>query len=382
MTDKKYNILWIDDEHEKLGGFKLQARQNGIILKAFKSKDAGIAELQVNYSSYDVILLDAKFFENEEDVAGSEDLKALNLVKDALLQLPKKFEFFVLTGQAELFADKTFNTFFPKYYSKGVDADISRLFADLKNAADKQTDTQIRHKYQRVFEVCTDKYIGTSSANMLLSLLKIVEGYEDSSNTENHLTTVRKVVEELFKAFKQIGVIPNEVTETNDRSKFLSGQHPKYTFNDEILDKTTSLLLKTILQITNDGSHTRDNLSLNVDKYIKQQGTPFLFNSAVFQLLDVLIWFKNYADAHPDIEKNKLLATPLQTDTSFCYEGTIAQDTNKNYYCGEYLLDYRKVSSNYAIGDTIKITEIAENTNTRTKHLYPKYTNTFTKITS
>jgi response regulator RpfG family c-di-GMP phosphodiesterase len=65
MTDKKYNILWIDDEHEKLVGFKLQARQKGIILTAFKSKDAGIAELQVNYSSYDAILLDAKFFENE-----------------------------------------------------------------------------------------------------------------------------------------------------------------------------------------------------------------------------------------------------------------------------------------------------------------------------
>lgn len=374
MTDKKYNILWIDDEHEKLSGFKLQARQNGIILKAFKSKDAGIAELQVNYSSYDVILLDAKFFENEEDVAGSEDLKALNLVKDALLQLPKKFEFFVLTGQAELFADKTFNTFFPKYYSKGVDADISRLFADLKNAADKQTDTQIRHKYQRVFEVCTDKYIGSNSASTLLSLLKIVEGYEDSSNTENHLTTVRKVVEELFKAFKQIGVIPNEVTGINPQSKFLAGHKDSlYSLTEEILDPIIASLQRSIVDITQDASHNG-----KVDKYIKQQGTPFLFNSVVFQLLDVLIWFKKFADSHLDIEKNKLLSTPklVEEDVVF-YEGEIEQDDKGNYYCGEYLLGYKEVSGKYSVGDSIKITKVISNNKPQTRVYYPKFAKTF-----
>ena len=376
MTDKKYNILWIDDEHEKLSGFKLQARQNDIILTAFKSKDAGIAELQVNYSSYDAILLDAKFFENEEDVAGSEDLKALNLVKDALLQLPKKFEFFVLTGQVELFEDKTFNSFFPKYYSKGVDADINRLFADLKNAAEKQLDTQVRHKYQRVFEVYTDKYIGTSTKSTLLSLLKIVDGYEINLNTEDKLNAVRKVVEQLFKAFNRIGVIPDEVKGINPQSKFLAGKSLDYRLSEDILDPITANLLKTILDITQDASH-----SGKVDEYIKKQGTSYLFNSVVFQLLDVLIWFKNYADIHPDIDKNKLLATPLQIDNSSHYEGTIEQDSNNNYYCGVFILDYRKVSSTYSVGDTIKITEASENTNLRTNQFYPKFAKIFTKIT-
>ena len=62
---KKYNILWIDDEHEKMNGFKLQAAQNDILLKPYKSKNAGILEIQNNYPLYDGVLFDAKFFEDE-----------------------------------------------------------------------------------------------------------------------------------------------------------------------------------------------------------------------------------------------------------------------------------------------------------------------------
>ena len=75
-------------------------------------------ELKKNYPIYDGVLLDAKFFENEDDIKGSEDTDNVHRAKEELLLLPKKFEVFVFTGQAEAYEDKTFNKAFKKVYKK------------------------------------------------------------------------------------------------------------------------------------------------------------------------------------------------------------------------------------------------------------------------
>ena len=68
MEKKFYNILWIDDEHDGMSGFVGDAKFNGIKLIAFKSLNEGMSELKKNYPIYDGVLLDAKFFENEDDL--------------------------------------------------------------------------------------------------------------------------------------------------------------------------------------------------------------------------------------------------------------------------------------------------------------------------
>ena len=85
-----------------------------------------------------------KFFEDEDDSSGSEDLSNLGLAKDELLQLPKKFDYFILTGQAVLFEDETFSKFFPKYFKKGNPEDVNKLFVEIKLAGDSQKDTQLQ----------------------------------------------------------------------------------------------------------------------------------------------------------------------------------------------------------------------------------------------
>lgn len=296
----KYDILWIDDEHEKLGNIHMTAQDHGVKLCPFKSFEGGIGELEKNYPYYDGVLLDAKFFQSEDDEAGSEDLNALNRARERVLQLPKKFELFILTGQAQLFEDETFNTLFPKYYRKGIDKDIDRLFKDLKSAAKNQEDTQIRHRYQRVFDVCTEKYIGEYASKDLLSILKEV----DKMNIDNHFNTIRKIIEDIFIAFNKYNLLPKEfITPSvalNESSKFLSGkfiekgfQHNEGThLPDQINDN-----LKSILSITQAGSHRS-----KIDEHIKILGTPYLLKSVLYQLVDIIIWFKIYVDSKPKTE--------------------------------------------------------------------------------
>lgn len=309
MEEIHYNILWIDDEHEKLSGTKGRAKRNGINLIPFKSLDGGMSELERNYSNYDGILLDAKFFENEDDEAGTEDTYVSFRAKERILQLPKRFEIFVLTGQAEAFEDRTFNKVFTKVYNKGKDDEIERLFFDIKKAAKDQIDTQLRHRYQRAFDVCTERYIGEVAGQDLLNLLKV----NDNPNIDNDFNTIRKVIEDILIAFNKHNLLPDEFVHRrvalNESSRFLSGKSFSGTFNIEKgykhfegthLPQHIADHLKNILSVTQAGSHRS-----NIDKYVKLVGTPYLFKSVLFQLMDVMVWFKTHIDSKPRIKNWK-----------------------------------------------------------------------------
>jgi len=303
MEDIFYNILWIDDEHETLTGTKGRAKRNGINLIPFKSLNSGMNELERNFPFYDGVLLDAKFFENEDDVKGTEDTYNVHRAKERLLQLKKKFEVFVLTGQAEAYEDKTFKKAFTKVYKKGSDEEIDRLFSDIKVAAATQEDSQIRHSYKRVFDVCNEKYIGELAGQDILNLLKV----NDETNIDNHFNAIRKVVEDLFIAFNKFNLLPAEFVNPgvalNESSKFLAGKgsdgslfsEKGYQHLEEThLPKQIAFYLRSILSVTQAGSHRSD-----IDLHVKTIKTPYLLKSVFFQLLDVLAWFKMYVDSNP-----------------------------------------------------------------------------------
>jgi hypothetical protein len=304
MEDLLYNILWIDDEHESLSSTKGRAKSNGINLIGFKSLNSGMSELERNLHFYDGILLDAKFYENDDDIAGSEDTDNVHRAKERLLQLNKKFEIFVYTGQAEAFEDKTFNKAFKRVYKKGSSDERDRLFNDIKLAAATQEDTQIRHNYKRVFDVCTEKYIGELAGQDILNLLKV----NDETNIDNHFNSIRKIVEDLFIAFNKFNLLPAEFITSgvalNQTSIFLSGQD-QYEKTDAIykqhkhlqethLPNQIAYYLRSILSVTQAGSHRSE-----IDLHVKTIKTPFLLKSVFFQLLDLLVWFKMYVDSNP-----------------------------------------------------------------------------------
>lgn len=302
MEDKLYKILWIDDEHEGQRGFVGQAKLNEIELVPFKSLNAGIGELKKNYRVYDAVLLDAKFYENEDDVQGSEDTNNVHRAKEELLRLPKKFDVFILTGQAEAYDDKTFNQAFKSVYDKGKQAEWKALFKELKVSADKQSDTQLRHRYSRVFDVCTERYIGENAARDLLDLLNY-----DGLETGN-FNLMRKIVEDLFCAFYKYDLLPSEFVKPNialnQSSKFLCGKeqsekthevYKKNKLNEEsVVPEQINNYFRNILHVTQAGSHRSI-----VDEHVNSLRTPYLFKSVLFQLLDVLVWFKQYIDSKP-----------------------------------------------------------------------------------
>lgn len=368
MENKYYNILWIDDEHEGMSGFKGDAKFNSIKLVSFKSLNDGISELKKNYPIYDGVILDAKFFENEDDIKGSEDTENIFRANEQLLSLEeKKFEIFVLTGQAEAYDDNIFKKAFKKVYRKGIDSDIEKLFIDVKVAADNHIDTKIRHKYNRAFDVCTERYIGETAAHDLLELLAY------KGNGTSKLNHIRKIIEDLFQAFGKYELLPKlflspKLAVTPIR-KFLSGKKTidafeNFKLNDEsILPTQISCYLKNIISSTHDGSHRG-----NIDAHINDLKTPYLFKSLLFQLLDVLVWFKQYVDQkpitknwevsvddnQPIYEENWIEGTVINYDKSKGFAFLCPLNNDKNTFIPPHLVMQFKLSEGQKIKGTIE----------------------------
>jgi hypothetical protein len=61
------------------------------------------------------------------------------------------------------------------------------------------------------------------------------------------------------------------------------------------------------------------------------------------------------------------------------FTGIMEQDENGNYFCGEYLLDYKLAHANHVIGDWITIKSIIENPSDISYKKYPKKSKNFDK---
>ena len=86
-------------------------------------------------------------------------------------------------------------------------------------------------------------------------------------------------------------------------------------------------------------------------------------------------WAKHYYgyELLKDLLLNFLIQTIHSGINSNIITGIIEQDGHKNYYCGDIILTYTHFNDmGYKIGDTIKITKVAKNTNEKTMHLYLK----------
>ena len=149
----RYQVLWIDDDAEKQDGFLDSAYLNGLDINYYKTSKLGMEELTSKIEQYDAIILDAMVYNESEDEKAALTGLFNSIKKINSLSERKKTPYFIYSGYIdqdahasarEMLADETI-------FIKSKDN--KALFKAVKEAADKQIDTQISHRYQRVFEV-------------------------------------------------------------------------------------------------------------------------------------------------------------------------------------------------------------------------------------
>lgn len=59
------------------------------------------------------------------------------------------------------------------------------------------------------------------------------------------------------------------------------------------------------------------------------------------------------------------------------YTGIIEQDKDGNFFCGEYLLDYKYTVANFKLGDEVNIKSVITNPSDISYNQYPKKSGNF-----
>ena len=305
---EKYNVLWIDDQHEKMKAVHKTATDFNIKLWPYKSMNGGCKELKANISKYDAVLLDAKFFENESDMPGTEDTRWVHKTKDIIRDLDKTLDYFVWTGQAKTFASPEFNNAFPHVFDKGLDKDEDALFKKLVEVCENRTETKLKHKYPNSIAVCDDNYIGKKEFSRVFQIIKDIEHPENIINQQDALSPIRKILEAIFKKLNNIGLIPDEIQNgqgaINGASIFLAGINNEYSYEEELIHPVISESIRHLIGLTQDASHNEGN-KLGADTYLSNTSNTFLYQSLCYSMIEVLEYLKPFIDNNGDVDKNK-----------------------------------------------------------------------------
>jgi hypothetical protein len=202
-------------------------------------------------------------------------------------------------------------------FTKG---DTQRLFDSIKEEADKQLDTQIKHEFARVFEVTNEKYLGVQAFYPLLGLLKQVKELKDFDTSIDYFSPIRKLIETSFDKLAEYQLIPDEIHKAgiNPTVKFICNNKYNSDFISSIdyMHPTMAYYLDNLVYTLQDSQHLKEGLKLKVDHYVSEIKSPYFFKSLVFQLLDYLIWFKSFIDNYESKNKEEPIWTKKIENTT------------------------------------------------------------------
>lgn len=299
----KYEVLWIDDDAEKQDGFLESAYLEGLNINYYKTSKQGMEELKSKIEQYDAVILDAMVFnESEDEKAGLTGLQN-SIKKINSLSERKKIPYFIFSGYIdkeehastrEMLADETI-------FIKSKDNQA--LFNAIKEAADEQEITQLKHKYPNPFSVCDDGYLGNKEFIRVLQLTKDLENPENIINQQDALSPMRKILEALFAKLNTIGLIPDEIQNgkgaINGASIFLAGNNKAYSYKEELIHPVIAESIRHLIGLTQDAAHNEGN-KLGADTYLSHTSNTHLYQSLCFSLLDVLDYIKPFIDNNLD----------------------------------------------------------------------------------
>jgi hypothetical protein len=318
----KYKVLWLDDDHNdglRFKGFKNQAKLKNFDVTYCEYSEDFLKKLSGN--DWDAVIIDVVGKKNVD--TSVNDRSFIEPFSKVIKEHPL-LPWFVFSGQPSILYHDNYvkeliscNSESNQKIIYDKSKDIDELFQDLMTAVDTRLERIIRDKYKHVFALCTDEYIGKGTDKELMEILLFMHHPEKAINYKTYFTPLRMVLEHMFRSANKLGILHDNCIQggkvnLSDSSLFLAGSQTKYSNGAKCsiapFSKIIAENVKLILFITGGASHTTEvevNDQYNLQAYWNEINTPYLLFSLTLMLCDVLVWYKQYADANPDVEKNK-----------------------------------------------------------------------------
>ncbi len=207
-------------------------------------------------------------------------------------------------------------------YLKGNEKE---LYAELKVLVDRSNEQALRDRFSDVFAVLKAPYLEPAADPLFMNALLFVERGDKSGSDRLLMNPLRQVIEHLFYAVHRQGMLPDILVtpRINQRlsALYLRGDrvlHPSKSSptvalrcDRKPMPRIIADALDNILRVSSESSHADEtiegtNYALDNREALLEHGvTPYLLSTIVFQLMDVLVWFKRFAEAHPNPVANR-----------------------------------------------------------------------------
>jgi hypothetical protein len=282
----KYKILWIDDKWKGMDSFKevCELPVNGFEMVTCTNAEEGMEIFEAQLEEWSGVILDAKVFKGKGDEV--DRLEGLDYSRKRISELKYKRDVptYIFTGQPDLISGTTFAELVGEFYEKDKDED--RLIADIKKNADEMENTQIIHKYQKVFDVWPESKLD------LLRILKAIEHEDWLDNTV--FNSIRKILSDVMTRLYDCGYcsVVHDGSNLADCSRALGAPNMS-----EIIPVYIQRSMHTCVEVTNPGSHRTE-----CDSAVKDGKAPYLVRSMTYDLLNILYWCK---DLPPERDRDK-----------------------------------------------------------------------------
>lgn len=389
-----YNVLWIDDQWDTLDGFiEKAATVYNLSITPYRTSKAGIEAIRSDLDKWDAVILDAKGLDESENEA--TDVIGLRKAKDFLLSLSKPIPYFIYTGQTDYLSSDFFKSAFGDFYSK-YDG-YNKILKAVVEAIEKKVENQTIHNYQDLFSSLESLGISEYTKDTFLDILLPLhyKEKEEGFRPVHHYTQLRKVIEYLFRECHRVGLVPdacisNGIINLNQCSLYLAGKNPEKINQrygeegDRIIPKHIERIIRSVLELGNTCSHSvelEDEDKEKIEELFRSFKSNYLIYGLTLQLCEAVVWFANYIPNHNDKEENlnncrpvKLLSNTTRNtldEAKLQYEGKIftpVKDEDGFWHCDECFLSLQYWNEGH-----VKLKNVTNNTNEKTKIKYPYY---------
>jgi len=296
-------VLLDDEEDEFIRDFRQSARTNRVMIEEqFKNAKDGIKYIKENYSDIDAIIIDG-FFLAHKDSSKKKNKQALkqtiDTLKELLLRDGISIPYCILTGYlGDLQEDSLLLD--AQVFKKG--ADDTKLFDYLIKKVAENEDYQIKANFSEIFELFDRNLLPNDKKQDLVEVLKKIDS-KAKYNQDDAFTPLRKMYEAFVKCFYEEAFSYNKYQDYVHQELFngnqvnikgswfyFSGKPVKWSGKTKISAREKSVWPEHIKNIT---SGFVDLIQTESHDY-EEDVTHYAYKSAVYALLELLIWYKNF----------------------------------------------------------------------------------------
>lgn len=363
---KDYNVIWIDDEWDKMMEFKDECEDLHIHLQPYSYQKAAMEELDKHPNLWDAVLLDGEIKDKSEHEEPSTKglLKALMYLAEKHKQIPR----FISTGKDKVKDNEMLKD--ERIYIKDIDDE--KLFDDIRNTIDNIERFKVKLLYKDVIEL-----LGNINKDVCESIISIFEKMHDpdsdiSFDSKLYYNQIRQALECVYLVLNKKGVIPDECFSggrpiIDQCYRYLVGDpafHAGVRYGqqgDYIVPEYIGAMMAMIKNIGNEFSHPNEN-----------NKTHYLLYSLTLNLYEIANWMFRYIEEHPDREENLSKCTKIEKPTCDDLEGII--EVQKIYHVGKrFGVSAGFVLKNGWLGKKVKIIKYGANNDENLKTLYPYF---------